>query len=711
MKISWGLNKQKIVKSKKLNKEKPKGGKKFKLNIKGVNTIVGKLIISYVVPIILIVVLGIISYRKAADTIIANYENSMENTIQKTAEYYGLMMDTLATNCNQIAIDNTLQSYYRGVYKNDPLQEKKNFQEIKKSMFKNAFSGDFVNGIYAFGEYGSASVSYSDVKKLEYGAYAESEEGTQMTGMKENILYAGYHNDLDAQTGHTSDEYAFCVKRNITNKSAKPIGVIVMDISMDAAKEPLLQMDLGEGTTCALISSDGRQISDLEEENEISFVTMEAYQNFIAGEESSKADYMKYNGKNYLFLFSKVGDTGFTVCTMIPRALITSRLKDIQTATVIIVIIALLISGCTAAVISAGMNSSIKNISKVMKSVAEGDLTVSVHVKGKDEFKKLGDHAGDMLANTKELIQKAGTVSGQVLTSVSHVTDTSGQMMVTTDNIQDAIMRVNEGVYQQNGEVENCLAKMDELAEQIEQVDEETDGAIRRADKSKAVMERGTAAIDLLEEKANETAKVTGRVIDKIESLAEETEAITDIINTIRGIASRTNLLSLNARIEASRAGSAGSGFAVVAEEVGKLSEESMQSVERIGEIVKRIENETHNTVLVARESEKIVEEQEAAMGDTVEAFREMSDSVSGLARKIEKIAGNMRNMECSKNMTKDAIANISAVSRQTLDSTNQMKDAVEVQMEAVKELNDATGKLDEEAQKLTRAISKFKVE
>ncbi len=400
MKISWGLNKQKIVKSKKLNKEKPKGGKKFKLNIKGVNTIVGKLIISYVVPIILIVVLGIISYRKAADTIIANYENSMENTIQKTAEYYGLMMDTLATNCNQIAIDNTLQSYYRGVYKNDPLQEKKNFQEIKKSMFKNAFSGDFVNGIYAFGEYGSASVSYSDVKKLEYGAYAESEEGTQMTGMKENILYAGYHNDLDAQTGHTSDEYAFCVKRNITNKSAKPIGVIVMDISMDAAKEPLLQMDLGEGTTCALISSDGRQISDLEEENEISFVTMEAYQNFIAGEESSKADYMKYNGKNYLFLFSKVGDTGFTVCTMIPRALITSRLKDIQTATVIIVIIALLISGCTAAVISAGMNSSIKNISKVMKSVAEGDLTVSVHVKGKDEFKKLGDHAGDMLANT-----------------------------------------------------------------------------------------------------------------------------------------------------------------------------------------------------------------------------------------------------------------------------------------------------------------------
>lgn len=700
MKISWGLN-----------KKKTRPGKKTKAEIRGLCSIRGKLIISYLIPIILIIVLGTISYTKAAETIITNYEISMENTIEKTAEYYELMMNTIATGCNQIAIDNTLRSYYRGAYEGEPLQEKKNFQEMKKSMFMDAFSSDFVSGFYTFGEYGNACISYLDVKKLDYDAYRETEEGKQMSEEKENIVFSGYHNDLDAITGHSFEEYAFTVKRNITNQSAAPIGIIVMDVSVEAAKEPLEHMELGEGSICALVSSDGRQISDSGDEESITFSTMEVFESFVQGEDVNCSDYIKIEGKSYLCLFSKVGDTGFTVCTMIPQSLITSKLKDIKAATIIIVLLALFISVCTAAFISTGINTSIKRISKVMKAVAEGDLTVTVSMKGKDEFKKLGDHAGNMLKNTKELLGKAGMVSGEVLESVSHVADTSGQMVVTTDNIKDAILKVNEGVYKQNGEVENCLAKMDELAVQIEQVDKETEGAMKRADKSRTVVEKGISAIDVLENKAGETARVTGRVIDKIEALAEETKAITDIIKTIREIASRTNLLSLNARIEASRVGSAGSGFAVVAEEVRKLSEESMRSVERIGEIVGRIERETKNTVLVARESEKIVEEQEMAMEDTVAAFHEMISSVDGLAGKIEKIAGNMRNMECSKNMTMDAVANISAVSRETLNSTTQMKDAVEVQLEAVKELNEATDRLDEEAKKLTGAISKFKVQ
>lgn len=688
MKISWDLSKQKNA----------------------LCSIRGKLIVSYLIPVILILALGIISYQKAAETIITNYEISMETTIQKTSEYYELMMNTIAANCSQIAIDSTLRAYYRGAYQNEPLQEKKNFQEIKKSMFLDAFSSDFVGGIYTFGEYGNACVSYLDVKKLAYGQYCETEEGKEMAGAKENIVYSGYHRDLDAMTGHLPGEYAFSVKRNITSQSSSPVGVIIMDVSMEAAREPLLQMDLGEGSVCALVSGDGRQISNLEEDA-AAFADMEEYQSFLEGGEESSSAYVKHEGKTYLLLFSKVGNTGFTVGTMIPRSLITSKLKGIQTATAVIVILALIISSCTGAVISTGINTSIKRVGRVMKSVAEGDLTVEVNMEGRDEFKKLGDHAGDMLSNTKELIQKAGLVSGQVLTSVTHVADTSGRMMVTADNIREAVFRVNEGVYRQNEEVEQCLAKMDELAVQIEQVDEETEGAIRRADKSKAVVEKGISAISLLESKAEETAKVTGQVIEKIESLANETKAITDIIVSIREIASRTRLLSLNARIEAARVGSAGSGFAVVAQEVEKLSHESMKSVEHIGEIVNRIESETQNTVQVARASEKIVEEQEAAMGDTVEAFREMSGSVDGLAGKIEKIAGNMRNMECSKNMTMEAVANISGVSRQTLESMNQMNDAAQMQVDAVKELNEATGKLGGEAQKLTRAISKFKVQ
>lgn len=689
MKVSGGLGKQKTV----------------------LYSIRGKLLVSYLIPIILIVILGIISYRRAAGTIIANYEMSMENTIEKTAEYYGLMMNNIAGTCNQIAINNSLRSYYRGAYKDDPLQEKKNFRELNKSLLRDAFAGDYISGIYAFGEYGNPCVSYLDVKKLDYEEYSGTQEGLEMAGMKEQVVFAGYHRDLDGMTEHRSDGYAFTVKRNIVDQASRPVGVVVMDVAVNTVKEPLMRMDLGEGNICALVSGDGRQITNMEQDISAAFSTLGAYHEFMAGNEQTSSAYIKYGGQTYLLLLSRVGDTGFTVCNMIPQAVITASLKDIQIATVVIVLLALFISVSTGAVISTGINSSIKRISKVMKAVAEGDLTVEVNMKGRDEFKKLGDHAGDMLVNTRELIQKTNYVSGHVLASVEGVTATSGQMMVTTGQIKDAIMEVNAGINRQNEEVEHCLSKMDELAVQIEQVDEETEGAIRRANKSKMVVEKGVSAIDLLEDKANETAKVTGQVIDKIESLAEETKAITDIIVSIKGIASRTQMLSLNARIEAARLGNIGDGFAVVAEEVRKLSEESVRSVERIGVIVDRIQNGTEETVLVARESEKIVEEQETAMSDTVEAFHEMSDSVDGLARKIEKIAGNMRNMERSKDKTMEAVANISAVSRQTLESTGQMTDAAQQQVDAVNELNEATGRLGEEARKLTGEISRFKIE
>ena len=669
----------------------------------------GKLAVSYLIPIVLIVVLGIISYQRAAETIIKNYEVFMETAIQKTAEYYGLMMDTVAVNCNQIAIDNSLRAYYRGAYGNEPLQEKKKFLEIQKGMFMDAFSGSFVKGIYAFGGYGNECISYLGLKKPEYRAYMETQEGREMAQAGENTVFAGCHGDLDAMTGQDVGEYAFCVKRNITNPSSEPVGVILMDISMEAAREPLSQMDLGEGSMCALVTGDGRQISG--GGDTVVFAGLDVYPDFLAGTEESRSVYIDYGGEEYLLLLSKVGNTGFTVCTMIPQVLITSNLKDIKTATVVIVLLALAIAVCTAAVISTGINASIKRISKVMKSVAEGDLTVTVQAKGRDEFRTLGDHAGDMLSNTKELLKKAGLVSGQVVTSVMRVTDTSGRMMVTTGNIEDAILEVNGGVYRQKEEVEHCLAKMDELAEQIEQVDREAEGAMKRAGKSKMAVEKGLSAIRLLEDKADETAHITGQVIGKIEALAEETKAITDIIVSIKGIAERTKLLSLNARIEAARIGDAGKGFAVVAEEIRKLSGESMKSVERIGTIVDRIESGTQETVLVARESEKIVEEQEAAMDDTVEAFHEMSGSVDGLAGKIEKIAGNMRNMERSKDRIMEAVANISEVSIQTLASTNRMKDEAGLQVSAVKELNEATGRLDEEAKKLTEAIRRFKVQ
>ena len=134
-----------------------------------------------------------------------------------------------------------------------------------------------------------------------------------------------------------------------------------------------------------------------------------------------------------------------------------------------------------------------------------------------------------------------------------------------------------------------------------------------------------------------------------------------------------------------------------------------MNSAERIGEIIERIQKETEVTVLTARESEQIVEAQGQALQETVKAFRNMNSSTDELEEKIRRISGSMQQMEKGKSAAKEVIEEISSVSADTLASTDQMQVAVKQQLEAVKELTDETEALDSQARALTDAISKFK--
>ncbi len=471
-------------------------------------------------------------------------------------------------------------------------------------------------------------------------------------------------------------------------------------------------MELEDGSICALVSGDGRQISGMSSEmqEELMFGQMDAYHEFINGDEESSSSYANYQGNRYLYLFSNVGESGFTICAMIPEEQITGKLRDIQMATMVIVVLALLISTILAGIISTGMTRSIKEISHVMEKVASGDLTVTAKTRGRDEFRRLSEHAGYMLQNTRGLIEKTNLVSEDIRSSVGQLTETTAGLVHNTEEINEAIGSVDLGVQLQETDARSCLTQMDELAKQIELADEEAKGAIRRAQGSKAIMDKGMQAIGVLENKAGETAQITGQVISNIEALAEKNRDITEIIGAIKDIATKTNLLSLNARIEAARAGNTGRGFAVVAEEIRKLSEESMHFVERIDDIVTGIEVETQNTVQVAAASEKIVEAQESAMQDTVEAFNEMSSSVDGLAIKIEKMAEGMKLMSQSKDASMEAITNISSVSTQTFEAAERMKRAVERQRMSVEELDRATEELVEEGENLTESISSFKV-
>ena len=220
---------------------------------------------------------------------------------------------------------------------------------------------------------------------------------------------------------------------------------------------------------------------------------------------------------------------------------------------------------------------------------------------------------------------------------------------------------------------------MENLGEKITNVNEGTIKISEFAATTKEIVSEGILTIKELVNKSDETSKITNSVIENIENLEKESFFIRSIIDTINSIAEQTNLLALNASIEAARAGSAGDGFAVVAEEVRKLAEESLNASNRISEIINGINSLTQNTV-------------------------------EDLTSDIEKISLRIKDIEKTKNETEYAIGNISNVIRETAEASSKVQESADSQLSEAEFLNISAEELRKYSEELQDDINSFKI-
>lgn len=671
----------------------------------------------YSVPILLILILGFASYQKAADAIISNYEASMESTMIKTGEYYNLMIDNVTVKANQTAINESLKKYYRGSYAGDALEELNARKAISKDVLVNALSDNFVQSIYVFAAYGEPCISDLAQKKVDYQEYIQTEEGMQMAEKKDQAVWSGYHREFDVMSGIEGDSYVLTIRRNITDSHNEPVGMVIMDLDREAVKKPLQNIDLPAGSVCAIVTPDGREITTAAEQSveemqdSTYFLNQDIYTQFQSGTEASKAFYQIAYGERYLYIFTKIGKTEFTVCTMIPESQITLQVKGIQSMTITIVVIAILLSLMICIYLSTGIGNSIRRLSRALKQAAQGDLTVSVKTRSRDEFMELSGHMDHMLKNTRGLIQKAEEVASSVTESSDHTATISDTLVASTEHISEIMQQLDQGVIRQTRDIRQCQEQMEELAGRIEYVYGDTREADKYAIETGEALNGGITSVNELSQKAVKTAEITDNVIQKIGSLTEETRAINEIIGTINGIAKQTNLLSLNASIEAARVGSMGQGFAVVAAEIRQLSQESVMAANKIRKIVDRIDLQSAHTITAAREAAEVVTSQQEAVGMAVTAFTQIRSYVQELGSKITEITNTVKNMEQTKSETIEAIASISAIASQTEAATGAVKNAVEEQVVSVGQLDLATTRLSQESVQLREAIQVFKME
>jgi methyl-accepting chemotaxis protein-2 (aspartate sensor receptor) len=280
---------------------------------------------------------------------------------------------------------------------------------------------------------------------------------------------------------------------------------------------------------------------------------------------------------------------------------------------------------------------------EIIEKVAVGELNVSVGEYGKDEVGRLFAATEKMCASLRDTITEINGDVGQLSTDAHTLADASGQ----TTKIVD----------EQNTSATAMAAALQQIASSIEQVSTHTRDTKEMMEKFGTISDTSVQAVDRTIESMNEIAAVMTRVSETVTLLGQQSEQISSVVNIIQEIADQTNLLALNAAIEAARAGEQGRGFAVVADEVRKLAERTAISTKEIGSTIKAIQERAHGAN----------EEMENELSK-VEAGVELANEAG---KRIAEIRQNASQVE-------EAITGISAAIDEQLIANHQVANGVE---------------------------------
>lgn len=312
--------------------------------------------------------------------------------------------------------------------------------------------------------------------------------------------------------------------------------------------------------------------------------------------------------------------------------------------------------------------------------------------------------------NVDEMIKQVADDAQQVAQSAAHLTENSSQSATVSGQIADSIVNVAGSCSEQFTEVENAGIQTEELAKHMSAFAETVKHAAEVVGDTKAHADDGEKSVStavqqmkLIEQTVSESGKV-------IADLGHESDKIGAIVDAISQIAEQTNLLALNAAIEAARAGEHGRGFAVVADEVRKLAEQSSQSAGEIAALITSIQNKSKQAVSVMEEGVRQVQSGTAAVDGAGATFHNIAGMVDKVAHDSREMENAIRRLSENTNLISEAIEKISKMSRNVSGEAETVSAATEEQTATMHEIAAASRKLTEMANSMEEAVAKFKI-
>lgn len=388
----------------------------------------------------------------------------------------------------------------------------------------------------------------------------------------------------------------------------------------------------------------------------------------------------------------------------------TDLIREAADHVLIIVSVALVIVVVVAYLFTKRLLKPLNELNSLVGLAAQGDLTVEAHPQGKDEISQLSRGFNAMIENLSRMTKDVIGLSDKMTHSFAEIENIVQDVATGSEETANTAVEMAGGVKEQSEATESANEMINSIVTQLNIMNEGMIEAKAQADVSIEAINHGHETIERQTTKMLATQAASQKAGQAIEEMSRVAEEIEQIVDVIEAISNQTNLLALNANIEAARAGEAGLGFAVVAEEIRKLAEQTIESTHRISDIVTSITSSVSVAVEEIDVAKNSVDEQADALKISVERFDAINSAVKVIIDKIDASAENTSQVNSASQVAQDEMLQVARISDATAEKTQEVTATTEEQTSQINMVNEYILGVSELVDSLSESVKQFKV-
>ena len=485
-------------------------------------------------------------------------------------------------------------------------------------------------------------------------------------------------------------------------------GYIIIGFSPEIIDHEIAHIDSDDGGNYTLINNSGMILRTDQKELLGSKIDQQWYLDQI----NQGKDYnLQETGEKYL-LYNKVSDN-LSLAVEIPMENLLEPVNNVERTIWFAAGLLMLIGFVMAFFFITRELKALGGFLQAFNSMKNGDLTNNIklnqkYLRRKDEIAVMASTFNEMIEDLRKLVDGIKHQSHELADSTDMMNSTSQEIGTMAEQVGASIQTVSAGAEEQIAQIEETSNNVINFNKQIMIIDSKAKEISNGADNVHESIRKGKSAVLDSIDKIDHVSEETANVSELVSELGKMSQEIGNIVDLISSIAKQTNLLALNAAIEAARAGQAGQGFSVVADEIRMLAEQSSTATKKIAYLIGNIQDSVNSAVDVMGRNEGLVAESVTAIKDTDIVFSEIEEVSTALRNSITVVVDGLKEMTVESQYVKEAIKDISTISKEFANNSEEIAASSEEQIASTEEIVSAAERLKDMSELLMDNVNKF---